>query len=69
MTVFQHTPFSDVSLLTFGRMGIKIQPMEWRSDGETNAKTLGNATSPGARTVDDTRKDIHDVLKYVSLEV
>jgi len=69
MTVFQHTPFSNVFLLTFAKMGIKIQPMEWRSDGEANAKTLGNTTLPGARTVDDTRKDIHDVLKYVSLEV
>ena len=69
MTVFQHTPFSDLSLLTFGRMGIKIQPMEWRSDSETNTKTLENVTLPGARTVDDTRKNIHDVLKYVSLEV
>ena len=44
-----------------------IQPMEWRSDGETKAKTYGNATLPGARTVEDTRKNIDDVLKYVSL--
>ncbi|KAF8813027.1 hypothetical protein BYT27DRAFT_7271948 [Phlegmacium glaucopus] len=50
-------------------MGIKIQPMEWRSDGETEAKTYGNATLPGARTVEDTRKIIDDVLKYVSLEL
>jgi len=50
-------------------MGIKIQPMGWRPDGEINAKALGNATLPGARTVDDTRKDIHEILKYVSLEV
>jgi hypothetical protein len=69
MTVFQHIPFSNVSLPTFSKMGIKIQPMEWRSDGETNANVLGNTTLPGARTVDDTRKDIHDILKYVSLEV
>ena len=50
-------------------MGIKIKPMEWRSDGETDAKTYENVTLPGARTVEDTRKNIEDVLKYVSLEV
>ena len=50
-------------------MGIKIQPMEWRSDGETDAKTYGNVTLPGAWTVEDTRKNIEDVLKYMSLEV
>jgi hypothetical protein len=43
--------------------------MEWRTDGETEAKTYGNATLPEARTVNDTRKNIDDVLKYVSLEV
>ncbi|KAF8959305.1 hypothetical protein BDZ97DRAFT_1761499 [Flammula alnicola] len=68
LTDAKHTPFSDVPLLTFCRMGIKIQPMEWRSDGETEAKTYANATLPGARTVEDTRKNIDDVLKYVSLE-
>ena len=50
-------------------MGIKIKPMEWRTDGEAEAKAYGNATLPGARTVDDTRKNIDDVLKYVTLEV
>ncbi|KAF8964919.1 hypothetical protein BDZ97DRAFT_2058247 [Flammula alnicola] len=64
LTGAKHTPFSDVSLFTFGKMGIKIQPMEWRSDGETEAKIYGNATLPGARTVEDTRKNIDDVLKY-----
>ncbi|KAJ3512375.1 hypothetical protein NLJ89_g3555 [Agrocybe chaxingu] len=68
LTDAQHTSFSDASLLTLGRMGIAIQPMEWRSDGATQAKTYGTATLPGALTVEDTRKNIHDVLKYVSLE-
>ncbi|KAF8188332.1 hypothetical protein BJ912DRAFT_968487 [Pholiota molesta] len=29
--------------------------LKWRADGETEAKTYGNATLPGTRTVDDTR--------------
>ncbi|PPQ83151.1 hypothetical protein CVT25_005394 [Psilocybe cyanescens] len=68
LTDMKPTSFSDVSLLTLGRMGVTIQPMEWRSDGETEAKTHGSVTCPGGRTVEDTRKNIHDVLKYVSLE-
>ena len=50
-------------------MGIKIQPMEWRSDGQITAKNYGKETVAGARTVNDTRRNIEDVLKYVSLEV
>ena len=50
-------------------MGIKIQPMEWRSNGEKEAKAYGGETLPGARKVQDTRKNIDDILKYVSLEV
>ncbi len=69
MTVLKHMSFSDVNILTFGKMGIKIQPMEWRLDGETEAKKYGSATSPGSLTVEDTKKKILDVLKYVSLEV
>jgi hypothetical protein len=42
-------------------MGIKIQSLQWRSDGETEAKTYGNATLPGARTVEDTRKYIDEL--------
>lgn len=57
------------SLLTLGRMGIKILPMEWRSDGKTEAKAHGGETLPGSRMVEDTRKNIDDILKYVSLEV
>jgi hypothetical protein len=68
MTVLQHTPFF-VSLLTFSRMSIKIQPMEWCSNGETEAKTYGNVTLAGAWIVENTRKNINDVLKYVLLEV
>ncbi|CAA7269834.1 unnamed protein product [Cyclocybe aegerita] len=68
LTDAKHTPFSDVSLLTLGKMGVTIQPMEWRSDGVTQAKAYGTATLPGALTIEDTRKNIHDVLKYVSLE-
>jgi len=49
-------------------MGIKIQPMEWRSDGETEAKAYGGETLPEARMVENTRKNIDDILKYVSLE-
>jgi hypothetical protein len=63
------TSLSLLSLLAIGRMGIKIQSLQWRSDGETEAKTYGNATLPGTRTVDDTRKYIDDFLKDVSLEV
>lgn len=69
MTILQHMPFSDVNILTFGKMGIKIQPVEWRPNGETEAKEYGSTTLPGALTVEDTRKNILDVLKYVSLEV
>jgi hypothetical protein len=43
--------------------------MEWRSDGETEAKAYGGEAIPGARTVEGTRKNIDDILKYVSLEV
>ena len=50
-------------------MGIKILPMEWRSDGKTEAKAYGGETLPGSRMVEDTRKNIDDILKYVSLEV
>jgi len=32
-------------------------------------KKYGSATSPGSLTVEDTKKKILDVLKYVSLEV
>jgi len=69
MTVFKHMSFSAVNILTFAKMGIKIQPMEWRRDGETEAEKYGSATLPGALTVEDTKKKIHDVLKYVSLDV
>jgi len=32
MTLLKHMSFSDVNILTFSKMGIKIQPMEWRLD-------------------------------------
>ena len=38
MTVLKHMSSSDVNILTFGKMGIKIQPMEWRLDGETDTE-------------------------------
>jgi len=69
MTILKHTSFSDVNILTFGKMGIKIQPMEWCLDGETEAKKYGSTATPGGLTVEDTKKKILDVLKYVSLEV
>src|SRR5271168_362164 len=46
-------------------MSIKIQPMEWCSNGETEAKMYRNVTLPGAWMVENTRKNINDVLKYV----
>jgi len=33
MTLLKHMSFSDVNILTFSKMGIKIQPMEWQLDG------------------------------------
>ncbi len=50
-----------ISLLS----AIKTQPMEWCSNRETDSKKYGSSTSPGALTVEDTKKKIHDVLKYV----
>lgn len=48
-------------------MGIKILPMEWRSDGKTEAKAYGGETLPGSRMVEDTRKNIDDILKMCRL--
>ncbi|KAG5650581.1 hypothetical protein H0H81_011754 [Sphagnurus paluster] len=64
----KHTPFSDVSLVTLAKMGVKIQPMEWRSNGETEAKAYGRTTLSGAISVEETKKKISDVFKLVSLE-
>lgn len=69
MTALQHTPFSDVSLVTLAKMGVKIQPMEWRANGETEAKAYGRTTLSGAISVEETKKKISDVFKLVSLEV
>ncbi len=69
MTIFEHMLFSAVNILTFAKMAIKIQPMEWRPDGEMEAQKYGTATLPGALTVKDTKNKIQDVLKYVSLDV
>ncbi|TFK22426.1 hypothetical protein FA15DRAFT_706380 [Coprinopsis marcescibilis] len=70
LTNRKHRPFSDVSVTSynFNNMGIRIQPMEWLPDGETDAKGYGAAASPGALSVDATRINIRNVLKFVSLE-
>ncbi|KAF8157283.1 hypothetical protein B0H34DRAFT_675584, partial [Crassisporium funariophilum] len=44
MTALQHTPSSDVSLIALGKMGVKIQPMKWRANGETEAMAYGHVS-------------------------
>ncbi|KAF9479105.1 hypothetical protein BDN70DRAFT_921479 [Pholiota conissans] len=65
----QRPPFSNVSFDTLNAKGITVyHGLDWRPDGATEAIAYGRVTSPGARTVEDTRRNVDEILKYVFLK-
>ncbi|KAJ3511821.1 hypothetical protein NLJ89_g3876 [Agrocybe chaxingu] len=63
-----HVPFSDATVLTLTQANIKVEVLEWNSDGRSQAQHLGGKTTPNALSLDATTKQIGYIRKHIAFE-
>jgi hypothetical protein len=68
---FKHVPFSDATVLTLTQANIKVEVLEWNSDGKSQAQHLGasGSTTQNALSLDETIKQIGYIRKHIAFEV
>ncbi|CAA7257414.1 unnamed protein product [Cyclocybe aegerita] len=64
----KHVPFSDATVLTLTQANIKVEVLEWNSDGRSQAQHLGGKTAPNALSLDETTKQIGYIRKHIAFE-
>ena len=68
---YQALASSDPTTLSLKNLNAKIalKGFGWTADGEEAARNAGQASIPGAPTVDDTKKQLGNIFKVVAMEV
>ncbi|GLB38677.1 hypothetical protein LshimejAT787_0505420 [Lyophyllum shimeji] len=64
----EHLPFSDVSVASLADAHINVLPMKWTPTGRDDARAYGEQTTPGTVTLEDTKKRLANILRFVSTE-